>query len=59
MKILDFNHCNIVNCDCGWNVEFSGSSKQELNKLIKLIKDNFPNLEDKTNYSEKISIEKF
>ena len=37
MKILDFNHCNLPDCKCGWNVLLGGVSDKELNQLRKFL----------------------
>ena len=57
MKILDYNHCQIKNCECGWNVSIGGTSEEELKELKALLGP--IEMEDVTNYEEKIRTEKF
>lgn len=57
MKILDYNHCNLKNCKCGWNLHIGGKSEKELQELKDFLKDKIE--KDNTNYKEKINQETF
>lgn len=57
MVILDYNHCIIENCKCGWNVHISGTSEEELKQTKILLAPLV--LKDLTNYADKVSTEKF
>ncbi len=61
MEILDFNHCTLPKCKCGWNVIVGGQSEEELKHLKKVIKENFlgDDIHDTTDYSKKVNQEKF
>ena len=56
MRILDFNHCDFENCNCGWNVTISGTNLEELKLLKVFLKGK---VKDETDYSEKLSTEIF
>ena len=56
MKILDFNHCNFENCNCGWNIIIGGSDGKELKALKAFLKGK---TEDKTDYNKKLSTKGF
>lgn len=58
MRVLDFNHCRISKCKCGWNLTIGGTSDKELKKLKKILLENFEMI-DYVNYSNKLSTEKF
>ena len=59
MNILDYNRCNLPDCDCGWNLTLSGNDNKEL-AIVKAFVKSFNNkLEDKTDYAKKINQEKF
>lgn len=57
MKILDYNYCNLSNCNCGWNITLGGRNEDELASLKKFLESQ--NIEDKTDYKNKINQEKF
>lgn len=57
MKILDFNHCNLPDCKCGWNVLLGGVSDKELNQLRKFLAGKVT--ADETKYADKVGTEKF
>ena len=57
INILDFNHCNLEGCDCGWNITLSGSDEKTLEKVKEKLKD-FEK-KDKVPYHEKNNQEKF
>lgn len=63
MKILDFNHCNLEGCKCGWNITIGGSSEEELSEIREWFTQRFlsgkPKIKDATPYHEKINQEKF
>jgi len=58
IRIIDFNKCNLPNCDCGWNITIGGVNKESLRKLKAFIVDNFE-IEDLVKYEEKIGTKKF
>ena len=56
MHILDFNHCNLPGCKCGWNVTIAGQRDEELDDLREFLRGK---CEDRTEYSKKINQEEF
>ena len=60
MNIIDFNHCNLPKCKCGWNLTIGGTDEKELKELKKLLKTKWKYLvADLTHYEHKINPEKF
>ena len=59
MKIVDFNHCTLPNCRCGWNVTISGKDEKELEALRKAISELRMVTADLTCYPDKLSSEVF
>lgn len=59
MKIIDFNHCNLPKCKCGWNITLAGKDEDEL-KVLKEAIYNLRNVtQDLTSYPDKINGEVF
>lgn len=60
INIIDYNKCNLENCNCGWNLTISGDSDSELalRKIKAFLVANFET-EDKVKYEEKINSKKF
>lgn len=59
MNIIDFNHCLKSTCNCGWNITLGSKSEVKLANLRKFLKENNLINQDLTNYSEKISTDRF
>ena len=41
LNLLEENICTLE-CDCGWNIQIGGWDKEDLKKLKKIIKKEFP-----------------
>jgi hypothetical protein len=57
MHIIDFNHCTLPKCNCGWSVFIGGSTEKELKTIKEILKPHL--VADTTNYKTKINQEKF
>ena len=57
LDILDYNVCGL-DCDCGANIKIGGS-REAMEALVKFLKGGSFDCTDKTNYTKKISNNKF